>query len=132
MRRETSQTTVYFDGSCPLCAAEIGHYRRADGQGCLRLVDVSRPEEAPPAEVSRAQALARFHVRAADGRVLSGAAAFAEVWSRLPRWRWAARLARFPGALPALEAGYRLFLPVRPALSALAARAIGRRSKRGA
>lgn len=59
----------------------------------------------------------RFHVRASDGRVLSGAAAFVEVWTRLPRWRWAARTASLPGALIALELGYRMFLPVRPFIS---------------
>jgi predicted DCC family thiol-disulfide oxidoreductase YuxK len=61
----------------------------------------------------------RFHVRASDGRVLSGAAAFVEVWTRLPRWRWVARNASLPGALIALELGYRIFLPVRPFLSRL-------------
>ena len=59
----------------------------------------------------------RFHVRASDGRVLSGAAAFVEVWTRLPRWRWAARFAGLPGVTPLLEVGYRLFLPIRPYLS---------------
>ena len=53
----------------------------------------------------------------AMGRVLSGAAAFVEVWTRLPRWRWAARAASLPGALAALELGYRIFLPVRPIIS---------------
>ena len=59
----------------------------------------------------------RFHVRASDGRVLSGAAAFVEVWTRLPRWRWAALLAGLPAVTPLLEVGYRLFLPIRPYLS---------------
>lgn len=66
----------------------------------------------------------RFHVRASDGRVLSGAAAFAEVWTRLPRWRWAARAASLPGALIVLELGYRTFLPVRPFVSRLFGRVL--------
>lgn len=45
----------------------------------------------------------RFRTRASDGRVLSGAAAFVEAWTRLPRWRWAARATSLPGALIALE-----------------------------
>ncbi len=61
----------------------------------------------------------RFHVRAGDGRLLSGAAAFVEVWARLPRWRWAARAASIPGALTVLEWGYRRFLPIRPLISRL-------------
>jgi predicted DCC family thiol-disulfide oxidoreductase YuxK len=63
--------------------------------------------------------MTRFHVRAGNGQVLSGAAAFVEVWSRLPRWRWAARVASLPGVLTLLEAGYRLFMPVRPLISSL-------------
>ena len=66
--------------------------------------------------------MARFHVRAADGQVLSGGAAFVEVWKRLPKWRWAARVAALPGVFPLLELGYRGFLPVRPYLSRLAGR----------
>ena len=66
----------------------------------------------------------RFHVRASDGRLLSGAAAFVEVWTRLPRWRWAARAASLPGALIALECGYGIFLPVRPLISRLLKRAL--------
>ncbi len=117
-----SQSTVYFDGSCPLCRAEIGHYRGQDQAGALCFVDVSEPGAETPEGVGRQRALRRFHVRAGDGRVLSGAAAFVEIWARLPRWRWAARAAALPGALTALEWGYRMFLPVRPFLSRLVGR----------
>jgi predicted DCC family thiol-disulfide oxidoreductase YuxK len=72
----------------------------------------------------------RFHVRAGDGRLLSGAAAFVEVWSRLPAWRWAARAASLPGALAGLELGYRLFLWVRPFISRLFGRVVQRRAVR--
>ena len=85
----------------------------------LCFVDVSASNTPTPNGITRQQALARFHVKAADGRVLSGAAAFAEVWARLPAWRWAASLARLPGVLTVLELGYRLFLPVRPVLASL-------------
>ncbi len=78
----------------------------------------------------------RFQVRASDGRVLSGAAAFVEVWTHLPKWRWAARAASLPGTLAALELGYRMFLPVRPFISRLFGRvlrlkAVGDGVKRG-
>jgi predicted DCC family thiol-disulfide oxidoreductase YuxK len=109
--------TVYFDGSCSLCRAEIGYYRREDQDRALCFVDISETGAIPPEGITQERAMKRFHVRANDGRVLSGAAAFVEVWTRLPRWRWAARAASLPGALIALEWGYRLFLPVRPFIS---------------
>jgi predicted DCC family thiol-disulfide oxidoreductase YuxK len=119
MEPELSKSTVYFDGSCPLCRAEIGYYRRKDASGALCFVDVAETAAVTPEGVTRERALQRFHVLAGDGRVLSGAAAFVEVWSRLPRWRWAARVASLPGATALLELGYRMFLPVRPFISGL-------------
>jgi predicted DCC family thiol-disulfide oxidoreductase YuxK len=124
METEPSPSTIYFDGSCPLCRAEIAAYQRVDETGACRFVDVSDPAVSVPEGLTRDQALRRFHVRAGDGRLLSGAAAFVEVWSRLPQWRWAARIASWPGMLTVLEAGYRLFLPVRPLLSRLFGRAL--------
>jgi predicted DCC family thiol-disulfide oxidoreductase YuxK len=111
------KSTVYFDGSCSLCRAEIGYYRRKDQDHALCFVDISETGAVPPEGITQERAMMRFHVRASDGRVLSGAAAFVEVWTRLPRWRWAARAVSLPGALIALEWGYRLFLPVRPFIS---------------
>ena len=117
MNSELPKSTVYFDGTCSLCRAEIGYYRRNDQDRALCFVDISETRAAPPEGITQEHAMKRFHVRASDGRVLSGAAAFVEVWNRLPRWRWAARLAGLPGVTPLLEVGYRLFLPIRPYLS---------------
>ena len=128
MNDEPSRPTVYFDGGCSLCRAEIGHYRGNDRSGALRFADVSRADAELPVGVTRPQALRRFHVRAGNGRQLSGAAAFVEVWRHLPGWRWAARAASLPGALAVLELGYRLFLPVRPRVSRL----FGKLPRRGA
>jgi predicted DCC family thiol-disulfide oxidoreductase YuxK len=119
VQTETPKSAVYFDGSCPLCRAEIAHYRGTDRAGALCFVDVSATDTFLPVGLTRRQAMERFHVRDRNGQLLSGAAAFVEVWSRLPRWRWAARATALPGAMTALEGGYRLFLPIRPFISRL-------------
>jgi predicted DCC family thiol-disulfide oxidoreductase YuxK len=121
---ERSDATVYFDGSCPLCRAEVGYYRSKDQAGALCFVDVSEVGAVTPQGVTRQRAMERFHVCTSEGRVLSGAAAFVAVWTRLPGWRWAARAASLPGALTALELGYRIFLPVRPFISRLFGRVL--------
>jgi predicted DCC family thiol-disulfide oxidoreductase YuxK len=109
--------TVYFDGSCPLCRAEVSHYRGQIGASRLCFRDVSRADQPLEPDLTRADAMSRFHVRRGDGQLVSGAAAFVSIWSELPRWRWAARLAAIPGVMKLLEGGYRLFLPTRPALA---------------
>jgi predicted DCC family thiol-disulfide oxidoreductase YuxK len=109
--------TVYFDGSCPLCRAEIGHYRKQRGAETIAFVDVSDADVPLACGIDRDAAVARFHVRESDGRLLSGAEAFTRIWARLPAWSWASRLSALPGVTSVLEIGYRAFLPVRPALS---------------
>lgn len=134
MAPQTTDTAVYFDGSCPLCRAEIELYGRQEGAQALSFVDVSDVSAAAPPlpdGLTRNRAMARFHVRGSDGQIYDGAAAFVQVWRALPRWRWLARLASLPGATAVLEFGYRLFLPVRPALSGLAGKLIGRRRAAG-
>lgn len=106
---------VYFDGGCPLCRAEISAYQHAVGGDALHWVDANgcSPDDLGN-DLARPAALARMHVRRADGTLLQGAAAFAEIWAALPRWRWLSRLARLPGALPLLDLGYTIFLKIRP------------------
>lgn len=113
-----SQTTVYFDGSCPLCAAEIRHYRAREGSEQLDFVDVAEQDSDLGPNLTQDKAMARFHIRLPDGQLLSGASAFVAIWQVLPGWHWAARLASIPGVIPTMEGAYRMFLPIRPILSA--------------
>jgi predicted DCC family thiol-disulfide oxidoreductase YuxK len=128
-KEEASSTppplTVLYDGACPLCRREIGVYRGLQPLSPERSVcyaDVNDPGLPLPPGMSREQLLARFHVRGADGRLLSGAAAFLALWAALPGWRWLAMVGWLPGMAWAMERGYRLFLPARPRLQRWAAR----------
>jgi predicted DCC family thiol-disulfide oxidoreductase YuxK len=114
---EQPELIVYFDGSCPLCRAEIAHYRRQQGADRLCFLDVSQADGRIDSDLARENLLARFHVRRSNGQLVSGAAAFVSIWRLLPRWRRAARIAALPGMMTLLESGYRLFLPARPALA---------------
>jgi predicted DCC family thiol-disulfide oxidoreductase YuxK len=106
--------TVYFDGTCPVCSREIAHYRRQPGADACEWVDVSacaEPRLGP--RLSRSDALARFHVRRADGTLVHGMRGFAALWQTLPRTAWLGRIAAF-GPMPALlDAGYAVFLRLR-------------------
>ncbi|SNS13217.1 Protein of unknown function, DUF393 [Tropicimonas sediminicola] len=92
----------------------------------MHFIDVSDETATTGPDPDRTAAMQRFHVRRTDGTLLSGAAAFAEIWSMLPGWRIAGRLARTWPVSVFLEIGYRAFLPVRPAISRLARRIMGR------
>jgi 3-demethoxyubiquinol 3-hydroxylase len=113
--------TVLYDGACPLCRREIGVYRGLQSRTPVCFADVSDAAQPLPDGTTREQLLARFHVRDAEGRMLSGAQAFLALWDALPGWRWLARVGRLPGVAWALERFYRLFLQVRPTLQRWAA-----------
>ena len=127
--RQALPLTVLYDGACPLCRREIGIYRRlqplhADAPVCFADVSdtaLSLPSALPPG-TTRAQLLARFHVRGRDGELLSGAQAFLALWAALPGWRWLALAGRIPGAAWVMERGYRRFLRWRPLLQRWACR----------
>ena len=117
MQKSEHDLSVYYDGSCSLCQAEIAHYRRQRGAEEIDFVDVSKSSCDPGPGLDRDTAMARFHVRTKDGTLLSGAEAFARIWAQLPNWKWAWRITRFPLILGLLEFGYRMFLPSRSRLS---------------
>ena len=106
--------TVWYDGACPLCRREISALRKLDRRGAIQFVDVS---EGAPANcpLSQADLLARFHARE-NGRLLSGAAAFAAMWRAIPLLRPLGELARIPPLTWLLERLYRRFLVIRPRL----------------
>jgi predicted DCC family thiol-disulfide oxidoreductase YuxK len=65
--------TIFYDGSCVLCATEMTALKKLDRDGKLELVDCARPDFDDRAfPVNRAALMSRIHARDADGRWLSG------------------------------------------------------------
>ena len=112
--------TVWFDGACPLCAAEIALMRRLDRRGAIEFVDVASPDAQCP--IDRADLLARFHAQEQGRPIVSGAAAFAAIWRAIPLLHPLGLIAKVPPALWLLERSYRLFLHVRPVIAGWIAR----------
>lgn len=108
--------TVFYDGGCPLCLREIALMRRLDRRGRIAFRDVSDGSTACP--IDRAELLARFHAEE-DGRLLSGAAAFAAMWRAIPLLRPLGLAARNRQLLALLERLYVRFLRIRPRLQRL-------------
>lgn len=112
-----TRVKVWYDGACPLCLREIGLMRRLDGRNAITFVDVSEGADAS-CPIDQAELLARFHAEE-DGRVLSGAAAFAAMWRAIPVLRPLGLIARNRFVLGLLERAYIQFLKVRPRLQKL-------------
>lgn len=115
-----SALEVWFDGDCPLCRREIALLRRLDRRGAIVFIDVATGRGSCP--IDRAELLSRFHARE-DGRLVSGAEAFAAMWRAIPLLAPLGRLAGNRQVLAVLERLYLVFLRVRPGLQ----RALGRR-----
>ena len=107
---------VWHDSVCPLCRREIALMRRLDWRGAINFVDVSKADAACP--IDAATMLARFHA-SEDGKLLSGAAAFAAMWRAIPILRPLGLAARTPWVLAVLEPIYLVFLRFRPRLQRL-------------
>ena len=103
--------TVYYDGACPVCRREIGFYRKRTG-AAVTYCDAAR-EACPAPDLPREAALQRFHVRLADGALVSGAAAFLALWRQTPGFRLAGRLLSAGPIVSVLDVAYDGFLKLR-------------------
>lgn len=105
--------TVYFDGLCPLCSREIDHYRRHTKS--VRFVDITDDAFHAETEGLDPKAVHRhLHAKDTAGVVHTGVDAFIALWSAIPRYQWAARLASWPLVHGILRLAYALFAIARP------------------
>ena len=100
-------TTMYYDGGCPVCMRGVRHYQRLDWARRVQWVDLLHdPDVLDSYGVEFATAMERLHVVDRDGRLQTGAHAFAALWAELPYYRYLARVARLPGVLNLLDGLY--------------------------
>jgi predicted DCC family thiol-disulfide oxidoreductase YuxK len=105
--------TVWYDGQCPLCAAEIALMRRLDWRSAVQFVEINANIAACP--VDPRDMLKRLHALE-EGKLVSGAAAFAAMWRALPLLKPLGKAARNRAVLGLLENAYVFFLRYRPRL----------------
>jgi predicted DCC family thiol-disulfide oxidoreductase YuxK len=124
--------TTYYNGACPVCSREIGHYRRLGeidraAGGPLGWCDVAASPDALAAfGIDQAAAKRRLHVVDGTGRLHVGVDAFALLWETLPRYRPLAAIVRHRTVRPAATWLYDRVLA--PALVALDKRRERRRT----
>ncbi|MEM6414713.1 MAG: DUF393 domain-containing protein [Pseudomonadota bacterium] len=121
---EEHDLRVYYDGACPLCRREIDFYRGRSST--VTFEDVSSSGISTiDADLTRDEALKRFHVRTKDGRLLSGAKAFSELWKNTPSMRWLGIIVSTQPFLGIAEIAYSLFLKIRPFMQFAARKTMG-------
>jgi len=108
--------TVFYDGSCIVCAREMGHYMRQEHGGRLLFVDIGDPDFSPtPYGRSLDEFMEQMHVIDARGRLFLGVDAFPAIWEALPGrfYRLLGRILLWPGIHLCARLGYRAFARVR-------------------
>ena len=83
--------TIYYDGECPLCLAEIHFLKSRNKDRLIEFVDVAAAQyDEATHQLSCQLALAAMHGRLADGTLLKGIPVFTEAYRRsdLPMLAW--------------------------------------------
>jgi predicted DCC family thiol-disulfide oxidoreductase YuxK len=102
-----TETRILYNEACPICRAEIAHYRaRAEAAGAELRFDDLNATDLGAWRMTRDQAMRRMHALLPDGTVVSGVEAFALIWERLPRYRWLAHAVRWPVVRPLADFAY--------------------------
>ena len=113
----SAELTLYFDGQCPLCQAEMAYLQTRNAAGRLAFVDVTQTGfHAEDHQISCDAAMAQIHGRLANGEVLIGVPVFAKAYAlaNLPLLAWV--LSR-RWLQPVLQPSYVMFAKHRQAIS---------------
>lgn len=109
--------TVFYDGACSVCAAEMSHYRSKDHGGRLVFVDISAPSFDPsPYGITLDEFMARMHAIDGAGRVYRAVEAFWAIWQAFPAstlYGVLGTLVMLPGVNLLARLGYRGFARIR-------------------
>jgi predicted DCC family thiol-disulfide oxidoreductase YuxK len=109
--------SVFYDGACIICAAEMEQYRRKDRAGRLMLVDISSPGFKPEVYgISLSDFMYELHVIDHAGQISTGVEAFWAIWQAFPGstlYGLLGTLITLPVINPLARLGYQGFARIR-------------------
>ena len=111
--------TIFYDGRCPLCAAEMKQLRQLDHAGKLRLEDINRPDfkqrfpHIDPVAADRV-----LHGQWTNGTLIYGLDVTQQAWALVGRHQWL-KLLRLPLVRWFADFGYLFFARYRRQISRL-------------
>ena len=85
---------VFYNKSCKICRAEINHYKNICKKNVIWTNIVDNKEAQRTLSKSYQQLIRRIHVIKGD-KVISGAAAFLEIWRNIPKYKFLYYIFRF-------------------------------------
>lgn len=117
MPKNLQKLTLFYDGACPLCQAEILFLSGRNQARLLDFIDINSEAYDPlKVGVSCDEALAAMYGQYADGTLINGVAVFPEAYRRADlatlAWIFSRKTMQ-----PALQIGYRFFAKNRHAIS---------------
>jgi len=119
MVNDNRKLSLFYDGACPLCRAEIQFLAGRNQAQLLEFIDINSAAYNPTVVgVSCEQALAAMYGQFSDGTLINGVAVFSAAYSRanLP---WLAWVFSRKILQPPLALGYRFFAKNRHAIAAI-------------
>ena len=117
MDQNLQKLTLFYDGACPLCQAEILFLSGRNQAGLLNFVDINSKAYDPlKVGVSCEEALAAMYGQYADGTLIHGVTVFPEAYRRAELQTLAWIFSR-KSMQPVLKMGYRFFAKNRHAIS---------------
>ncbi len=85
---------VFFDGSCHLCDREIKHYLKKDKKDLLIPINIEAQDfDASHYNLDAKEAQLHIHAIDEDGKIYTKIDTFIEIWKRIPRYHFAAKIA---------------------------------------
>ena len=101
---------IFYDDLCPLCDAEISHYKKLTHLQAIDWVAISTSEEVIKQHgLSKELVLKRIHAINSQGEVISGAAVFSLIWNALKPYRMVGLLVEKLHLIPLLDFFYKYF-----------------------
>ena len=105
--------TIFYDGACRVCAAEMSLYRKRDRTSRLVFVDISDPGFGLERNgITLDDFMAQMHAIDHCGTIYRGIEGFWAIWQAFPGSTWyglLGRLVMLPGVNMLARTGYGLF-----------------------
>ncbi len=114
-----TELSIFYDGGCPLCVAEMDHLKRLDNAGKIAFEDICAADfNARFPRVDRQQADRILHGELGDGEMIYGLDVTYWAWALVGKRHWVAIL-RWPLFKQLAQLGYLFFARYRHQISRL-------------